>query len=77
MFRVDVNSGLGNLMGGAPGMMSRLPIRGGVEDVIKSVVTGSFRCPSLRTEKCEIRPVNLNEKRTAFGDFLVNRRVLW
>src|SRR4051812_36514886 len=41
-------------MGGAPGMTSRLPIRGGVEEVIKSVVTGSLRCPSLRTEQCQI-----------------------
>jgi hypothetical protein len=50
VFRVQVNSGPGILMGGAPGITSRFPIRGGVEEVMKSVVTGNLRCASLRTE---------------------------
>lgn len=43
VFLVQVNSGPGILMGGAPGMISRLRNRGGVAVVIKSVVTSSFR----------------------------------
>jgi hypothetical protein len=48
VFLVDVNSGPGILIG-APGKMSRFPSRGGVADVMKSVVTGSLRWPNFRT----------------------------
>jgi len=60
-------------------MISRLPIRGGVEVVIKSVVTGSLRCASLRTGTTIVSRMRRRQRMkmlTSFCNVLVNRRTL-